>query len=52
MQKELEKLIGDFNKIRIDNVKNDESIIKMNVKLKKAMEFFLKAFVIYSSINW
>ena len=31
MQKELEKLIGDFNKIRIDNVKNDESIIKMNV---------------------
>lgn len=31
MQKDLENLIGDFNKIRIDNVKNDESIIKMNV---------------------
>lgn len=42
MQKELEKLIGDFNKIRIDNVKNDESIIKMNVTLLFHFFLFLK----------
>jgi len=42
MQKELEKLIGDFNKIRIDNVKNDESIIKMNVRI---LYFFFSRFL-------
>lgn len=47
MQKELEKLIGDFNKIRIDNVKNDEDIIKMNVS-KMINLFYYRKILIYA----